>query len=403
MTPVTAPEHGSCDETRLTAQSSELAQAQTRTGEINLGLGQPSPRLLPLHLLRDAAARQLAAGADPLVLQYGAIQGPVGFRTALAGLLERRTGVHADASQLAVTGGTSSALSFVAQLFARPGATVVCSDPTYFLAHGIFEGQGLQTFGIPLDHHGLRVDVLEDALVAGKVRPAFVYAIPSFHNPTGVTLSADRASHLVQLAELYDFIVVADEPYPMLRGDGPTPPVMMSYDGGSERVLSLGSFSKILGPGLRLGWLHAAPGLVQRFCEHGALRSGGGLNPVITSLVHDLIASGELERHIDALRAVFTERRQALREALHEAFPDLEFTVEDGGYFVWLRFPEPIDTDALLENAESFGVRFTPGNRCAVSTDLRRCLRLSFAFYEPHELREGVARLASLVATHGSR
>lgn len=400
---MTATKSAPIDEARLTAQVSELVQAQTRPGEINLGLGQPSPQLLPLHLLREAAARRMSDQCDPLLLQYGAIQGPLGFREALAGLLERRTDVRADAAQLAVTGGTSAALSFVAQLFAKPGDTVVCSDPTYFLAHGIFESQGLLTFGVPLDDQGVRVDVLEDALASGRVKPALVYCIPSFHNPTGVTLAPERAARLVELAVQYDFLIVADEPYPMLHGGDTSPPVMMAYDQGRGRVLSLGSFSKILGPGLRLGWLHAAEERIEQFCQHGALRSGGGLNPIATALVHDLIERGDLERHIDQLRATFSTRRAALHDALRETFPSLEFAVGDGGYFVWLTFGPEVDANALTEHAESFGVRFTAGSRCAVDADLRRNIRLCFAFYEPDELREGVARLGRLVAAHGSR
>ncbi|MCX4247154.1 aminotransferase-like domain-containing protein [Paraliomyxa miuraensis] len=391
----------------MTAQTGEYPQTAAGPEAINLGLGQPSPSLLPLALIREAAAARLGAGADPLVLQYGAIHGPQSFRESLAELMTRRyhlgAGHEVAASQLLVTGGISSALSFTAQLFARPGQTVVCSDPTYFLARGVFESQGLAVEGVPVDAEGIDVSALEQRLARGAA-PAFVYCMPSFHNPTGACLAPDRARRLVELAERHDFLVVADEPYVMLGFAPEPPPCMMTYDEGRGRVLSLGSFSKILAPGLRLGWAHAAEPLIERFSLHGALRSGGGLNPVIASIVQGVIEGGALDRHIDHLRRTFEARAQALMDALRQHLPRLVEGVAEprGGYFVWLPLPEGCDGAALLEaGSEAHGVRFTPGSRCAVTRDLSRFIRLSFAFYEPDELREGARRLAKLLTDAG--
>lgn len=380
----------------LTTQTGQYPQTTAGPEAINLGLGQPSPSLLPLPLVHEAAARRLGPGTDPLVLQYGAIAGPESVRHALAGVLTRGYRHPVEASQLLVTGGISSALAFASQLFARPGQPVVCSDPTYFLAKGIFESQGLPVVGVPVDAAGLRVDVLEERLAAG-LRPAFAYCMPSFHNPTGVCLEPARARRLVELAERYDFLVVADEPYVLLGfGDAP-PPCMMAYDEGRARVLSLGSLSKILGPGLRLGWVHAAPALVERFSQHGALRSGGGLNPVIASIVEGVISGGGLERNVEHLRAVLGARAKALWGALRRCLPQCPVPEPLGGYFVWVPLPPGSDATVLLERGEAAGVRFTPGPRCAVERDLRGFVRLSFAFYEEAELVQGVERLAALV------
>ena len=380
----------------LTWQDGAYVQSKTDPETVNLGLGQPSPRLLPVHLLHEAAARTLGPGADPLMLQYGSIAGHAGIREVLAELLSRRYRFPIAADGLVMTGGISSALSFVAQVFARPGQAVVCSDPTYFLARGIFESQGLPTVGIPVDEGGLRVDALQRRLEAG-LRPAFVYCMPSFHNPYGVDLEPARARRLVELAEQYDFVVVADEPYVMLHFGEAPPPCMMSYDGGRGRVISLGSFSKILGPGLRLGWLHAEAPLVERFCEHGALRSGGGLNPMVCAVVENLIEAGDLDRNIDELRATFTTRARALTDVLRQHFPSLSVPQPRGGYFIWLPLPPQLDTTELLEAALEQKVGFTPGARCAVDLDLSHCLRVCFAFYEPHELELGVQRLAGVL------
>ncbi len=380
-----------------TSQTGQYPQATTGPDLINLGLGQPSPRLLPLHLIHQAALRKLGPTADPLQLQYGAIPGYLGFREALAALLSRRYRFDVSASQLVTTGGISAALSFVSQVFGSPGQTVVCSDPTYFLARGVFESQGMEVVGIPMDAGGMRVELLEEQLVHGGLRPALVYCIPSFHNPRGVNLEPARAQRLVQLAECFDFTIVADEPYVMLHAGEAPPRCMMSYDEGTGRVLSLGSFSKILGPGLRLGWLHADPALVEKFCTHGALRSGGGLNPLVSSIVHGVMEAGDLDRHIDELRSTFDERASAMVAALRRELPELEVRQPEGGYFVWLELPPGHDGAQLLTRAREAGVAFTPGARCAVGLDLSRFIRLCFAFYEPHELELGVQRLARVL------
>lgn len=381
-----------------TTQTGQYPQTPAGPEAINLGLGQPSPSLLPLALVHEAATRQLGTGADPLVLQYGAIAGPESFREALAGLLTRRYRWPVKTGQLLVTGGISSALAFASQLFARAGQPVVCEDPTYFLAKGIFESQGLPVVGVAVDGGGMMVDELERRLAAG-LRPAFVYCMPSFHNPCGVCLEPARAQRLVELAERHDFLVIADEPYVMLCfGDEP-PPCMMAYDEGRGRVLSLGSFSKILGPGLRLGWVHATEGLVERFSQHGALRSGGGLNPVVATIVEGVIASGGQDRHIDHLRAVLGGRARVLWTALRQRLPQLAVAEPRGGYFVWVPLPAGTDAGELLARGEAAGVKLTPGSRCAVERDLRGFARLSFAFYEAEELELGVERLAGVLRT----
>jgi 2-aminoadipate transaminase len=380
----------------LTTQTGPYPQTAAGPEAINLGLGQPSPSLLPLAIVHEAATARLGAGADPLVLQYGTIAGPQSVREALAGVLSRRYRWPVRAAELLVTGGISSALAFASQLFARAGQAVVCGDPTYFLAKGIFESQGLPVVGVPVDDRGMQVELLERRLAAG-LRPAFVYCMPSFHNPTGVCLEPARARRLVELAERYDFLVVADEPYVLLCFEEQPPPCMMTYDEGRGRVLSLGSFSKILGPGLRLGWVHAAEELVERFSQHGALRSGGGLNPVVASIVEGVSESGGLDRNIEQLRAVLGGRARVLWKALREHLPEQAVAEPRGGYFVWVPLPAGVDANELLAKAETRGVRFTPGSRCAVERDLRGWIRLSFAFYEPAELELGVERLAAVL------
>jgi 2-aminoadipate transaminase len=377
----------------LTEQAGPFIQTASIPGVINLGLGQPSPRLLPIRALANAASAQLHSETDPLLLQYGAQLGHPGVRVSLARMLGTEYGQHVTPEELMVTGGNSMALTLVSEVFGRRDPLVICEDPTYFLACGVFASAGLQVRGVPVDDHGLDVAALE-RMLEGGLRPGLVYCIPAFHNPCGISLAPARARRLVELAEAHDFMVVADEPYVLLHYGDERPGSLTRHDEGRGRVISLGSFSKLLGPGLRLGWAHAAPAVIERLAQHGAVRSGGGLNPVVAHLVHPMLDDGSLLAHVAELREVYGARSRALCEALRQHLPAARFDAPQGGYFCWVELGG--DTTALFERAGN--VRFMPGNRCAVHRDLTGFVRLSFSFYETEELVEGVERLASLAS-----
>ncbi len=380
----------------MTSQTGPYPQTESPPGLVNLAIGQPSPALLPLEAIRDGAVRGLGTGRDPLVLQYGRIEGYDEFRRALAGFLSARYGTPVGPDELLVSAGNSTALTLACQVFGRPGGSVVCEDPTYFLAAGMLRAAGAELVPIPVDEGGLRTDALADRL-AGGLRPDLAYVIPSFQNPTGVGLAAGRAERLLELADEFDFVVVADEPYPLLHFAAVGPGTIASKDRGRGRVVSLGSFSKILAPGLRLGWFQGSPALIERLSGHGALASGGGLNPVVAAVVEPLVRDGFLGAHVDRLRAVYSERAAALSSALRAELPGVAFAEPEGGYFLWLDLGPGADATALRARSDERGVRFLPGARCALARGLSRFARLSFAFHEAGELREGVRRLRGLV------
>lgn len=364
---------------------------------IRLNKGHPTPRLLPVDEIRAAFA-SLPDERTVAMLKYpGGGGGDRPFRAALAEFLTRRYGFPVAVDELIATSGISLSLAMACQLFAATGDAIVCSDPTYFLAHGVFASARLDVRGVAIDDAGLRVDILEEQLEAG-LRPTLVYCIPSFHNPTGVNLAPERAERLVELAERYDFLVVADEPYSLLHFDPDPPPCMMSYDRGRGRVLALGSFTKILAPGLRAGWVHGAPALIERFLGHGALVSGGALSPPAYAAIQTLLASGFLDRNVDALRAVYGQRAEVLADSLRAHLLDVRFVQPRGGYFFWLDMGARRDCRQLARVALERGVEITPGSRCAVSRDLGRYIRLCFALHESDELRLGVIRLAEAMA-----
>ena len=252
---------------------------------IDIGKGQPSLSLLPLAAWRTATDHCLAQG-DAELLQYGADEGNATFRNSLAQFLSRRYAMPVTAAELVVSAGVSQALDLVCTRFTRPGDTIFVEEPTYFLALEIFRDHGLQVVGIPIDGDGIRMDALQDALV--HHRPAFLYTIPSFQNPTGTTMSVARREQLMAVSHTHDMLVVADEVYHLLDFGTAPPPPLAAY-GQSARVLSLGSFSKICAPGVRLGWVQGAPDVLRTITTSGVVQSGGGLNPFVSGVMRSLI------------------------------------------------------------------------------------------------------------------
>jgi DNA-binding transcriptional MocR family regulator len=242
----------------------QVAQISVPEGWIDFGIGQPHVDILPLEQLAEAATHRFEQG-DRNILQYGMQQGNANFRNSLARFLSAQYERAVDPDHLFITAGISQALDQICALHTRPGDTVIVEEPSYFLALRIFADYKLKVISTPIDEDGIIIEALEEKLANQK--PVFIYTIPVFHNPAGVTLSVNRREKLVNLAEKYGFLVVADEVYQMLAYSA-TPPPPMTYFDTSARVLSLGSFSKILAPGLRLGWMQAKPSLLcLQYCE----------------------------------------------------------------------------------------------------------------------------------------
>ncbi len=381
----------------------QFRQIVVPEGVIDLGVGQPHRSTSPTEILRRAAATCLVEGADDEFLQYGAEYGDGHHRLALAAFLAGAYGCDVDAEHLFTTNGNSQAIDFVCTTLTRPGDVIVVEDPTYFLARHIFADHGLRVVGVPVDEEGLRTDDL-DATLADLHRrgtPArFVYTIPTYHNPTSVTMTAERRQHLVDLAERHDTVVVADEVYHLLHYTGPPPPPPLSAWVPSGRVLSLGTFSKIFTPGVRLGWIHAAPDLLAHFAASGLILSGGGLNPVPSALVTAAMRAGDLDTHLARLRTDYAQRVDLVDRALLEFMPrQVRWRRPSGGYFFWLRTPG-IDTAELRRACTDVDVR--DGALFGHSTELRDTLRISFALYTGDDLREGVRRLAGTLRRHAA-
>ena len=376
-----------------------------REGVIDLGWGHPSPRLHPVGAVRDAADRLFSrGGTEPL--QYGATQGYGPYLETLAWFLSRQEsyGMSVDPRSLFLTAGASQGLDLTCTLFTREGDTVLVEEPTYFVIEKIFRAHHLDVQGVPTNEDGLDVDALEQMLETEGFRPRFIYTIPSYHNPMGSVLPGDRRKRLVELAHRFDFLVLADEVYQMVHfADIPARPVISFDNGPDGRTISYGSFSKILSPGLRIGWIQASPGIVDRFADAAVTFSGGGFNQFASALVKEVIDMGLLDENIRMLRRVYSERADAMDLEIRSQFGDLvDFSKPSGGYYFWLRFPGGLDTVELLPWAEERGVSFRPGNAFSDSGRFTDFLRLTYTLYEKEGLEEGVRRLAGAAASFRS-
>jgi 2-aminoadipate transaminase len=384
-----------------TSQLSEYNQTKAQSDVMNFGIGQPSPSLLPLDVIRKSLGSWQNASLDPLILQYGYGHGFQSFRTILSDFLTHEYQMTVRPEDLLMTCGNSQALDLATRIFIRENDVVAMEEPSYFLAKFIFEMSHCEVMPIPLQEDGLDVELLRQNLMAGKI-PKLLYTIPNYHNPTGVCLSEKKKRELVDLAAEYRFLILADEPYNLLHFDTSTSPptTLMHYDEGRGVVIACGSFSKILSPGLRLGWIHAHSSLIERVVSHGVIRSGGGLNPFVAFSITEMIKDGGLKQNIHSLNSVLSSRRLIMCNTLTSNLPaNCTFHTPQGGYFVWVVLPPHILASSVLAKAEKHSVKFTEGSRCSMANppNFRNCVRLSFAFYSEEEIQRGVETLCLVI------
>ena len=386
---------GTGERTAADALIAQTTQCWAAPDVTDFGIGQPQDAILPVGILHKATLQQAGEGRRHS-LQYGTEFGDGHLRLALADFLSAHYAIPVDPEPIFITNGNSQAIDIVCTAFTQPGEVVFVEEPSYFLALDIFRNHHLKIVGIPVDEHGLSIDALELALEQDS--PTLIYTIPAFHNPTGVSLSADRRQRLVELAVRHGFLIVADEVYQLLDYLGDTRAPMAAYlDSG--RVLSLGTFSKILAPGLRLGWIQAEMSLLQRLAKTAYVVSGGGLNPYTSSIVQCVIEQGWQAEYLQTLRTLFRGRTDAMHNALMRHFPkDITYEKPAGGYFFWLKFAQETDTTQFLNKARELKVGFRAGSAFSVSGGQKNCMRLSFAFYDVDRIEVGIEILARAIS-----
>ncbi|HEX6702706.1 MAG TPA: PLP-dependent aminotransferase family protein [Gaiellaceae bacterium] len=356
---------------------------------ISFARGVPAPECLPVEELADCARAALERDGRT-ILSYG----PVGGYAPLREWIAARHGV--EPSRVLVTNGSLQGFVFLAQhLLAGRGGRVLVEAPTYDRPLKILAGLGAEVEAVPVDDDGLDPDALAATLDRGP-RPAFLYTIPTFQNPSGRTLSRDRRRRVVELARMRDLLVLEDDPYGLVRYEGEPPPTLFELEGG-ERVAYSSSFSKTIAPGIRVGYL-VLPAPLEADLEAVAVSTY--ITPVLLSqaTVAEFLARGNLEPNLERVRRLLGVRRDAMLAALErELGEEATWSRPEGGYFVWLDLPG-VDSRALLARATAAGVPFVPG------TDFyprgeggASSARLAFSFVSPDEIDEGVSRLAELL------
>lgn len=359
-------------------------------GTINFALGQPSADLLRVDLLSQAS-ESFFRSAHPFDLNYGLLPGDDRFLESLAGYLSQGYGAAVSPDSLFVTAGGSQALDMVSTLFSKAGDIVLVEEPSYFLAFQIFRDHGLNVVGVPIDEEGMRIDALETLL--HEHDPAFVYIIPSYHNPCGHCMGSERRLRLIQLSQQHGFVLVADEVYHLLYYNDEPPPAFGTML-ENDTVLSIGSFSKILAPGMRVGWIQSGPGLRNRLLESGCVNAGGSISHYASHIVRHAIDLGLQQALVKDLRQKYRKRVEAMQDSLQSQFGALAtWQRPGGGYFFWLRFDDGIDTSLLRERATELQTGFQPGSVFSGNGGLSNYLRLSFAPYGVDDIREGITRM----------
>ncbi len=370
-----------------------IEQTDVPSGNIDLGSGNPSLELLPIEILEQASANYFSAG-DRRTLQYGAERGNGYFLTALAEFLSTSLQFDVPTNVLLTTNGASAALDLLCTLYTKPGDLIFVEEPTYFLARRIFSDHQLQVETVALDKNGLDVEQLEEKV--NRTKPKLIYTIPTYHNPASVTLTKERRERLVYLTQQYNFLIIADEVYQFLAYDTTPPKPLAAFTNQVEQVISINSFSKILAPGLRLGWIHAHPKVIKQLAECGLLDSGGGLNPFASGIVYYLIQAGDLAENIAKLKGVYQKRLAAMNKALDQYLPEAGYLIPHGGYYFWVRLPG-LDTSQLRVSAQKYGIDFRPGTMFSSKMGLNEYLRLSFSYYNAPQIELGIKKLAEFL------
>jgi DNA-binding transcriptional MocR family regulator len=365
---------------------------------ISLAFGAPAPELFPAAGLLESAREALGNPADwAVALQYGPVQGNPVLLAELAKKLEREEGRPIPPEGLAITSGSSQAIALVVQTLANPGDTCLIEAPTFMGTIRTIRFHGLRAVPVPVDAQGLDLGALETLLGrlrAAGPRPRFLYSIPTFNNPTGVTMPVARRRALLDLAARHDVPIVEDDAYGDLRFEGTPVPALHALDRHGV-VVRLGTFSKIVAPGVRLGFVLGDPALIQRLQP---FKGEGSTNGLTSLIVGTLMRSGRLTTHIEVLQRSYRTRRDAMEAALVAEMPkEVVWTRPEGGFFVWLTLPTGTDVEKVMARAEAERVVAMPGTACFPDGQGTHHIRLSFSLQPLDRLAEGVARLARAI------
>jgi len=369
----------------------EILKVTAQPEVISFAGGLPAPELFPVEAVK-AAADVVLSRHGSVALQYGPSEGLMPLREWIVSEMGER-GIQTTASDVLITNGSQQVLDLVSKVMLDPGDVVLTEDPTYLAAIQAFQTFEVEFVPVPTDADGLIPDALPELI--REHRPKFLYTIPNFQNPTGITLPAERRAEIAQIAADHGLVVVEDDPYGKLRYRGVDIPPIKHWDTAGQ-VVYASTFSKTIAPGLRLGWVVAAPDLFDRllmFKQASDLHTSS----LDQFVAYHYLTNNDQAAHLATIRSAYGERFDVLDQTLREAMPaEYSWTRPDGGMFLWVTGPEHLDSMELLTRAVQHNVAFVPGRDFFPARGGANFMRLNFSNSTPERIREGIGRLASL-------
>ena len=376
----------------------ELLKVTEQPEMISFAGGLPAPEVFPIERVAQATSRVLAERGEQ-ALQYGATEGYRPLRELLAQRMSRGN-LCLTVDNVLIVSGSQQALDLLGKIMIDLGDRIVVEAPTYMGALQAWNSYNARYITVPADEQGMQTAYLEEAL---QQDPKYIYVLPNFQNPTGVTLTEERRHTLVSLAQQYSVPIVEDDPYAELRFEGEHLPSLLMLEGERQEgayqgnVIYLGTFSKIMAPGMRLGWVIAPSEVIGKLVQ---AKQGVDLHTAsFTQMIaYELLKDGFLDEHVHVIRRVYQERRDAMLAAMEEHFPEeVKWTHPEGGMFLWGTLPEGSDATELLKQAVERNVVFVPGASFYPNGGGRNTLRLNYSHDKPERIREGIARLGRVL------
>jgi 2-aminoadipate transaminase len=373
----------------------ELLKLTENPDIISFGGGMPSPHAFPIKII-ERIAKKVLEKHGVQALQYGPTEGITPLREALIKRMKKTRNIRCNLNQIMITTGSQQVLDLVPKVLINPGDYIVVECPTYVGALSAFNCYQPNYMPIHMDENGMKTDELEEKIKLNKDRIKFIYTIPNFQNPSGVTLSLDRKKHLLEIAEKYDVMVLEDEAYSELEYTREIIPSLKSMD-KNEKIIYTHTFSKVLAPGFRLGWLVANEELVRKI---GIAKQGVDLctNSFVQLIAEEYIRTGLIDKQISKIRRMYKKKRDIMIEALEKHFPKgSSWTKPHGGMFIWVSLPVKIDTKEMFSDAIKAKVAYVPGASFCVDGSGKNCMRLNFSNTDDSKIEEGIKRLARII------
>jgi DNA-binding transcriptional MocR family regulator len=373
----------------------ELAKLIQDSEIISFAGGMPAPELFPIEEL-SGISRDLIKRDGKKVLQYSSTEGLYELRKIISDRMNRFN-IACSPENILITNGSQQGLEFTGKLFIDDGDIVICENPSYIGALNAFRVYNPKLVSVPVDNNGMIIEELEKIL-RNHSNIKYIYTVPSFQNPTGVSMSVERKRRLVELSREYGVAIIEDNPYLELNYGKNIEFPVKSYD-KNENVIYLGSFSKTFCPGLRVGWIVGPEDVIRKY---SLIKQGVDLhvNTLAQYQIAEFIKEFDYEEHVEKIKNVYKRRRDTMLKSIEEEFPkEIKYTKPDGGMFIWVELPENIDANMIFKNALNKKVAFVPGNAFFAEGKVNNCLRLNYATMDEERIEEGIRRLGEVLRT----